>query len=104
MPFPAPGSDGEPGSGMRWCEGLRGRGSHHRAPTAGADGRQTPRRTTHAGHPRDHHPTILERLAEGLDGIAPELGEFVHEQDAVVPEDSGMFPEAYGRCRPRMCP
>ena len=32
------------------------------------------------GHPRHHHPAVLEGLAEALDRVTPELGELVEEQ------------------------
>jgi hypothetical protein len=40
--------------------------------------------------PGHHHPAVLHGLAEPFDGIAPELGDLVEEQDAVVSECSRM--------------
>jgi hypothetical protein len=38
-------------------------------------------------------PSVLERLAQAFDRVAPELRELVEEHDAVVGEDSSMFLE-----------
>ena len=53
--------------------------------------------STDAAAARDHHPAVLERLAQTLDGVAAELGELVQEQHAVVRERSRMYLEAAGQ-------
>ena len=42
---------------------------------------------------RGHHAPVLEGLAKAFDGVAPELGELVQEQDPVVGQCWVMSPD-----------
>jgi hypothetical protein len=57
-----------------------------RARVRGGDEREARRELDLSGHPRDHDPPVLDRLPKRLDGVAPELGELVEEEVAVVRE------------------
>ena len=87
-------SSSGPESLLRYSWTRSGRHTQRRTPSPsnpqgqvrGGDERE-PRRELHrTDRPRDHDTAVLERLAEALDGIASELGEFVEEQHAMMRE------------------
>ena len=67
-----------------------------RARVGGSDEREPRRELNRPGHPRHHDAAVLERLAEGLHRIAPELRQLVEEQDPVMRERDLPRPDEAG--------
>ena len=65
---------------------IRAAGEPARARVHRRDQLEPRREDRRATDPRDRDPTLLHRLAERLEDVAPELGQLVEEQDALVGE------------------